>query len=203
MKKALSILLLFTLTACYSVSKLEQPKYVTLKSEGKIEIREYKKYIAAETTMKGAEYDSMNDSFRIIAGYIFGKNVKSEKIEMTAPVTQASSEKIEMTAPVTQTGKDGEWKMQFMMPSKWTLETLPKPLDERVRFVEVPAKKFAVIKFSGFWNEKTFKKQQQKLLDYITTNKLETVGLPIKAFYNPPWTLPFLRRNEILIELKK
>ena len=121
---------------------------------------------------------------------------------MTAPVTQTTSEKIAMTAPVTQTGNGDEWKMQFMMPSQWTLETLPKPLDERVKFVEMPAKKFAVITFSGFWNEKTFKKQQQKLLDFITSNKLETIGQPIKAFYNPPWTLPFLRRNEILIEIK-
>lgn len=202
MKKLLTVLLLFTLTACYPVSKLEKPKYMILTSEKNIEVRKYQKYIAAETEAKGAEYDTMNDSFRVIAGYIFGDNIKSEKIAMTAPVTQESSEKIAMTSPVTQTGSDGTWKMQFMMPSKYTLATLPKPKDERVKFVEVPAKKFAVIRFSGFWNEKTFKKQQEKLLAYIAKEKLEIIGLPIKAFYNPPWTLPFLRRNEILIEVE-
>ena len=184
------------------MSKLEKPKYEVITSENNIELRQYEKYIAAKTEAKGEEYKTMNSSFKILAGYIFGDNTKSEKIEMTAPVMQTSSEKIEMTAPVMQTGKDGVWKMQFMMPSKYTMETLPKPKDERVSFVEVPSKKFAVIRFSGFWSKKTFDGQLIKLQDFIKAKKLQAIGLPINAFYNPPWTLPFLRRNEILIEVK-
>ena len=120
---------------------------------------------------------------------------------MTAPVTQAMSEKIAMTAPVMQQEFDGRWKVRFVMPKKYTLETLPKPNSKEVVLVTVPARRFAVIRFSGLTSNENIKKHTEKLKAYILAQNLKPMGGPLFAFYNPPWTLPFLRRNEVMIEI--
>ncbi len=169
-----------------------------------MEIREYSESIVAKTKMKGSFNDSQNSAFRVLAGYIFGKNESKQKIAMTAPVTQSpSSEKIAMTAPVTQVKEDGEWVMTFTMPSKYTLETLPRPQDPRVEFEVIPPHKVAAIRFTGFWTEEKNTEKARLLNAWLEKEKKwKTTSGPRFAGYDPPWTLPFLRRNEILIDVE-
>ncbi len=183
------------------MSQVEQPKYKVLESQGAIEIREYAPMIVAEVEVMGERMQALNQGFRLIADYIFGNNLSSKKVPMTAPVTQEAGEKIAMTAPVTQDGGGNSWKVRFVMPGDYSLETLPKPNNQAVHLLAIPAKRVVVIRFSGFNTERNISTQREKLLQYIADHGLAVVGRPTAAFYNPPWTLPFLRRNEIMVEL--
>lgn len=134
----------------------ENPKYEVVLNKGDKEIRSYAPYVIATTTVKGEYAKAQNEAFRILAGYIFGANEKKQSISMTAPVVQSrsnGSEQLAMTAPVVQSKVDTGWQMSFMMPSKFKLHDLPTPKDKRIRFEEVPAKRMAVITFSGRRNE--------------------------------------------------
>jgi len=183
------------------MSQVAQPKCKIISAQGKIEIREYAPLIVAEVEVSGERGKAINDGFRLIAGYIFGGNVATNKIAMTAPVIQQRSEKIAMTAPVKQQADGGVWKVRFVMPDSYSLNTLPKPNDDRVKLIPVPSKRFVVIRFSGSQTDRNVKPHEKKLLEYVKEQKLMTVGEPIFAFYNPPWTLPFLKHNEVMIEL--
>jgi len=183
------------------MSQVEQPKYTVLESAGDIEVRQYEPTIVAEVEVRGERMKALNQGFRLIADYIFGNNLSSKKVAMTAPVTQETGEKIAMTAPVTQDGKGDSWKVRFVMPADYTLETLPKPKNQDIRLIAVPARKAVVIRFSGYNTDKNINAHREALLKYITDHRLTVVGPPTTAFYNPPWTLPFLRRNEIMFEL--
>jgi hypothetical protein len=188
------------LAVCGVAMAIEEPKYSVLETFEDFEIRSYAPYVVAETAVQ-ADFDQAgNDAFGILAGYIFGKNKGARKIEMTAPVTQAPT-KIAMTAPVTQTAGAGEVMVQFAMPREWTLETLPEPLDPRVKLREVPARKFAVIRYSGFWSERRYREHLEKLEAALKREGLYWRGEPVWARYNPPWTPWFLRRNEIWLEV--
>ena len=184
------------------MSQVEQPKYAVLESEGNIEVREYNPTIVAEVEVHGERRQALNRGFRLIADYIFGNNLSSKEVAMTAPVTQEAGEKIAMTAPVTQDGSGDSWKVRFVMPADYTLDRLPKPRNQEVRLLEVPARKTVVIRFSGFNTDKNINSHRETLLKYLAAHQLSTVGAPTTAFYNPPWTLPFLRRNEIMFELR-
>jgi SOUL heme-binding protein len=183
------------------MSRVEQPDYKVTRTDGAIEIRSYGPMIAAEAEVKGERKAAINEGFRLIAAYIFGANTPNAKIAMTAPVQQQSSQKIAMTAPVTQQTADDSWTVRFIMPSNWTLETLPVPNDARVTLKPVPAKRILVILFSGTASDSLIQTKTDELRRYAAAKKLATVGEPLLAFYNPPWTLPFLRRNEIMLEL--
>ncbi len=183
------------------MSQVEQPKYTVLESDGNIEVREYGPTIVAEVEVHGERRKALNQGFRLIADYIFGNNLSSKKVAMTAPVTQESGEKIAMTAPVTQDGNGDGWKVRFVMPAGYTLETLPKPKNQNVRLIAIPARKTVVIRFSGFNTDKNINSHRETLLKYIKDHGLTVLGSPTTAFYNPPWTLPFLRRNEIIFAL--
>jgi effector-binding domain-containing protein len=192
------------LLACLSgtiMSQVEQPKYTVLESAGEIEVRQYEPMIVAEIEVRGERTKALNQGFRLIADYIFGNNLSSKKVAMTAPVTQETGEKIAMTAPVTQDGNGDSWKVRFVMPADYTLETLPKPKNQDVRLIAIPARKTVVIRFSGYNTDKNINAHREALLKYITDHGLKVVGPPTTAFYNPPWTLPFLRRNEIMFAL--
>ncbi len=188
------------------VSNVEQARYDVVEKEGAIEIRTYVPMIVAQAKVSGNREDSINEGFRIIADYIFGNNTGAQKIAMTAPVSQEpgeiSGEKIAMTAPVIQEPENGAWVVRFMMPSSYTLETLPKPKNGAVELIQIPSKKFAVIRFSGTANETSLKEETKKLLAFVEEKKLKTLSDPTYAFFNPPWTLPFLRRNEVMVEIK-
>jgi effector-binding domain-containing protein len=183
------------------VSNVEHPKYKVAERSGNIEIRDYAPMIVAEAEVKGEQREAISRGFRIIADYIFGNNTTAQKVSMTAPVTQQGSEKIAMTAPVTQQGGGTTWRVRFIMPSRYTMETLPKPNNPAIKLKEIPAKRFAVIRFSGTAGEESLKRYNKELDDFLSAKTLTPLSPPTYAFYNPPWTLPFLRRNEVLVEI--
>ena len=194
-----------------SLMATEEPKFESLLKTENVEIRRYAPQIIAETTVDGDMDSATGRGFRLIADYIFGNN---ERIAMTAPVVseaQSSAEKIAMTTPVSiepqnaansQMAGAQRWRVHFVMPSQYTLATLPKPLNSQVKLREIPAKTFAALTYSGTNNETTVQERTNELANWIKSKNLEPVGKPQLARYNPPWTLPFLRRNEILQEIK-
>ena len=178
----------------------EEPMYVREATLGNIEIRRYGPRIAAETTVNGDEEQARSAGFRRLAGYIFGGNHRETKIAMTAPVSQ-QNEKIAMTAPVAQSRGDGESVIRFFMPSKWSMDLLPEPDDERVELVEVPGETYAVLQFSGDRSPQAVAARSEELLEALRDSDFTPNGDPVAWFYDPPWTLPFRRRNEVAVLL--
>jgi hypothetical protein len=182
---------------------IETPAYRVVDKHDGYEVREYAPQVRAEVTLEGEYRSTLNDGFRQLAGYIFGDNTGNASISMTAPVLAEKSEKIAMTAPVlSEKSTDQSRTIGFVMPKKYTLESLPKPNNPKVTLREVPAKRFAVLKFSGYANEKRAAKKTAQLLDALKRDGVKTVAEPVLAQYNPPWTPPFMRRNEIQAALQ-
>jgi len=188
----------------YFTSNAEQAKYSVLKKADEYEIRNYPAHIVAQTVVEGTSVngDAFNKGFRIIAGYIFGGNVKKESISMTAPVVAQSSEKIAMTVPVTASGEGNSQVVSFVMPSGYTLESLPTPNDAKIKLVEVPEQKIAALTFSWYRTDARFEKMRKQLFADLARDKVEIIGTPIFAGYNPPWTPPWMNRNEIMVQVK-
>jgi SOUL heme-binding protein len=181
----------------------EEPKYSRRRLADNVELRRYGPRIAAETTVIDDENRARNIGFRRLAGYIFGANRRNETISMTAPVSQQPTrggEQIAMTAPVVQTvAPDRGFVIRFFMPSKWTMETLPTPNDDQVRLVTVPPETVAVLQFSGDRSPTAVAARTDELMKALQDNGIKPAGRADAWFYDPPWTLPFLRRNEIAI----
>jgi hypothetical protein len=192
-------------TAGGSVMATEEPQYTVTLKDDSFEVRDYPAMVAAEVSVSGDRGDASSEGFKLLAGYIFGGNTKKQSIAMTAPVVQAAgeSEKIAMTAPVLQAGQSGNWTVRFLMPSNYTLETLPKPNDPRVRLAAVPATRLAVVQFSGLAREDDIVAQTGLLNTFIARHKLQVLGAPALARYNPPWTPWFMRRNEIMVAVQQ
>ncbi len=181
---------------------VEEPRYDAQSLAPDVEIRHYGSRIAAETVIAGSEESARNNGFRRLARYIFGANRGKAKIAMTAPVAQEAStrgEKIAMTAPVSQTAFEERWVIRFFMPAKKTLESLPGPDDPEVRLVTVPAETIAVIRFSGRASHRALTSQTDRLIRALQENGLQAIGTLAAWFYDPPWTVPMLRRNEIAV----
>jgi hypothetical protein len=185
------------------VSNVEQPKYEVVESDDSIEIRDYAPMIVAEAEISGERDKAIREGFRTVADYIFGNNSSAQKVSMTAPVTQQASEKFPMTAPVTQQGDGYTWQVRFVMPASYTMETLPKPRNPAVKLREIEAKRFAVIRFSGMAGKDSLKRRTDELKEFIRAKNLNSLSAPAYSFYNPPWTLPFLRRNEVMLEIAR
>jgi hypothetical protein len=186
---------------------IEEPKYAVSLQEGAFEIRDYQGAVAAEVAVIGDQKGAANQGFRLLAGYIFGGNQQRQSIDMTAPVAQERvSEKIAMTAPVTQTPtdgpSDGAWVVRFTMPSAYTLETLPEPSDQRVKLRKIAPARFVVIRFSGYAAPESVEERTAELIAFAKERHLRTIGPASLAQYNPPWTLWFMRRNEVMIQLE-
>lgn len=205
-RKVLWIILAMVVLAGVSwgpiVSNVEQAKYTVVESFGNIEIRNYDPMIVAQAQVSGVRKDAISQGFRTIADYIFGNNIANQSVAMTAPVTQQQSQAIAMTAPVIQQpAENNQWIVRFVMPSQYTIETLPKPKNPDVTLVEVPAKRLAAIRFSGSSDDTLLAARKQELLAFLAEKKLTPVSEPTFAFFNPPWTLPILRRNEVMVEI--
>lgn len=199
---------LWVIAGYIPVRGIETPKYeVTAKHTG-YEIRKYAPHILAEVTEKGAYRETQNRGFREVAGYIFGDNKAKAAISMTAPVLhtpEEQSRKIAMTAPVMheKAGEPGTYKLAFVMPSSYSMETLPAPNNPNVTLRQVPAKTYAAVKFRGFARESTVARKTDQLLERLRNDGVAVTGTPVLAQYNPPWTPPFMRRNEVLVEVSQ
>ena len=189
----------------------EEPKYEVVKQYEAFELRRYAPQLLAETEVTGEFKEVGNQAFRILADFIFGNNRAQEKISMTAPVSMqpaGAGEKIPMTAPVTMTPKAdaaerGTYLFSFVMPSHFTRETLPPPVNPTVHIREIPSRLMAARRYSGTWSESRYREQEAILLKAVAEAGLSTTGQPVFARYNPPFSLWFLRRNEVLIEVTK
>lgn len=177
----------------------ETPVYTVEEADGTVEIRAYAPHIAAEVTVAGSRDAAIGSGFRILAGYIFGGNASKAKVAMTTPVTQ--SEKIAMTSPVTQTGSDQGWTVQFMMPAQYTLDSLPKPDDARIRLVTTPPRRMVVLTFPGIATTASLKSRTETLRTWAAAKGLTLQGPPQFMFYDSPFTLPWNRRNEVAFDL--
>jgi hypothetical protein len=182
---------------------IEEARYTVLKEDGAFQLRKYDPQIVAETLVAGDFKEVGNEGFRRLFRYISGNNRAQKAIAMTAPVTQeGGSEKIPMTAPVSQEKSGGEWRITFLMPSSYTLETIPEPLDPMVQIKETPGRYLAAITYSGTWSQSRYEKHKALLGEWMAAQKLTPLGDPVWARYNPPFTPWFLRRNEILIPVE-
>lgn len=193
------------LLGSFNVMAIEEPEFTSIEKKDSFEIREYQSKLIAQVLVTGTFDSASNKGFRLLADFIFGNNKTNEgskKIDMTAPViTRDSSEKIDMTAPVISEGSERGWLISFNMPKQYTKETLPIPNNAEVKIIEVSAERYAVITFSGLVRERKYSEMLALLNEEIKKRNLDPIGVPILARYNPPWTLPFLRRNELMLRL--
>jgi hypothetical protein len=200
------ILFVITLTFTGAVMATEEPPFSVLEKTPPFQIRSYAPMILAEVKVEGDLDEASSQGFRLIAAYIFGQNQVSEKIAMTTPVAiegqSPKSAKIAMTSPVNIEPNAGQWIVSFVMPAEYTMESLPKPLNSKVQIRQIPAVKRAVISFSGFYNANKVAERTLELEEWMKTKNLQAASAPKFARYNPPWTLPFMRRNEIMIDVR-
>ncbi|WP_316227281.1 heme-binding protein [Bradyrhizobium sp. SZCCHNR1047] len=177
------------------MSRVEQPKYDVVLRDGDFEIRAYAPMIIAQAEVQGARKPAIEEGFRIVGAYIFGANQAKAKIAMTAPVQQQASATI---APADGVASD-RWSISFVMPSNWSLDTLPPPADARIKLTAQSAQRMVAITFSGSTSDGIIADKTHQLRDYAQRKGLTVTGSPLLAFYNPPWTLPMLRRNEVML----
>lgn len=194
---------------------IEEPKYDVIQTDGSFEIRKYAPILIAETFVDGDMDEASSKGFRLIADFIFGNNQvtdsnASSKIAMTAPVTaEPVSKKIPMTAPVTAEPQSFEsnmqaakkWRIHFVMPSQFTLANIPKPKNDAVTLRDVPSKFFVVHSYSGFNSLARIQAKTDEALEWANRKALKVLGQPQLSRYDPPWTLPMFRRNEIMLEV--
>jgi hypothetical protein len=208
---ALGALLAVALLAPSAAMSIEKPAYRVVERRDGWEIRQYEPYLVAQTVVEATRDEAGNEGFRRLAGYIFGKNAGARKLAMTSPVAQAAEPaarpapaKIAMTAPVAmraEAGGPGRFVIQFMMPKGLTLQGLPEPLDARVTFAEVPARRVAALAYSGTWSTERYERHLGLLRAGLEEAGLAPLGEPVWARYDPPFMPWFLRTNEILLEL--
>jgi pentatricopeptide repeat protein len=195
------LLFLISLT----VMAIEEPEFISIEKKDTFEIREYQPKLIAQVLVTGTFDNASSKGFRLLADFIFGNNKTNEgskKIDMTAPVvTRDASEKIEMTAPVISEENERGWYISFNMPKQYSKDSLPVPNNPEVKIIDVPAEKFAVITFSGLVRERKYAEMLSLLNEEMRKRNLEPKGSVTLARYNPPWTLPFLRRNELMIRI--
>ena len=208
------------LVSCTSVSgETDMPDYAVLQAAEPFEVRQYGPQLYAEVTTTGTREEASGKAFRQLAAYIFDderpeggiamtapvvQQPAREKIAMTAPVIQQPArEKIAMTAPVVQAeDAPGEWTMAFSMPEKWTLATLPKPQNPNITLREEPGKKVAAVQFSGRANDADLAENEASLRAWMAANGIAATGPAEYAFYDAPWVIGPLRRNEVMIPVQ-
>ena len=209
MATLLGSLLLGACSAFGIRSGTEEPRFTTVERLGSVEIRRYAPRLAAETTVPGDAYSARGEGFRRLAGYIFGGNAGRRRIDMTAPVAQSSAqagERIAMTAPVaqapaTQASGEAGWVIRFYLPA--TLTDPPVPNDARVRVAPVPEETVAVLRFSGTATADAVAERTKALTAALSGSPWHASGEPVAWFYDPPWTLPPLRRNEVAVPVSR
>lgn len=203
----MSLLGTLFLSACSVVgirAGTEEPHYDVVERVGDAELRAYAPRLAAETVVSGSAEAARGEGFRRLAGYIFGGNAGGSRIAMTAPVAQADSgagQPIKMTAPVAQTPSGAGWSIRFYLPAD--LADPPAPRDARVHIVTVPGETMAVLRFSGVASDGAIATQRARLLGLLAPSAWAPSGPPVTWFYDPPWTLPPFRRNEVAVPVTR
>jgi hypothetical protein len=194
----------FILAGVDSIMAIEEAEYTVVKKDGRFEIRDYASHILAETLVEGSLEKAGDQAFQPLFRYISGQNRTQAGIAMTAPVSQERApEKIAMTAPVSQEHVGEQWRVSFMMPASFTMETIPEPTDPSVTLREIPARRMAAVRYKGFWSEKNYQRNLALLRQWMEDHRFVSAGDPVWARYNPPFMPWFLRRNEILIPVMK
>ena len=203
------LIFLLPLAGC-GIFGADEPAFESVTKDESFEVRDYPPLVVAEVKVSGNQKEAGGRGFRKLAAYIFGGNKSADKIAMTAPVSQIpsdrsedTSEKIAMTAPVSQIEQSDGWLVRFTMPPGYTLETLPVPDDNDVKLVELPAARFAVLKFSGNAAEQEVQGKTRQLLSITRERELSVIGEVTLAQYNPPWIPGFFRRNEVMVEVSR
>ncbi|MCM0612156.1 heme-binding protein [Marinobacter sediminum] len=203
-RQAALVLSLCSMFISATTMATEEAEYTILLKDENLEVRQYEPQIVAETVVDSEFEDAGSEAFGRLFKYISGNNQSQQEIAMTAPVGQvAESQKIDMTAPVGQTQVDGNWVVSFMMPSSFTMDSIPKPNDERIALRSVPEQTMAAIRYSGFWSESGYQKNKSRLEKWIDKKGYIATGAPIWARYNAPFMPWFLRRNEVLIPVEQ
>lgn len=189
-------------------SGYEEAAHEVLLDDGKFEVRQYEDALVARTVTTGDMGEAGSAAFRRLGGYIFGKNVTRDSVAMTTPVLQeeveaSESESIAMTTPVFQEeSAKGTWVQTFVLPREYTMETLPVPTDPNVELALVPGIKVAVVRYSGLRSTRKIEEQTERLRAWMLENGLVATDAPRSAAYDPPWTIPFFRRNEVQIPVE-
>ena len=191
--------LLLALLASPIAMAIEEPRYQVIEQDGAFELRDYATYLVAETRVEASFTEAGSEAFRRLFRYISGNNAAQQKIAMTAPVTQGKGEKIAMTAPVTQVADADGYRVAFVVPSRYSASTVPKPLDPRIEIRAVPARRVAVWRYSGRWTQERYDQMERQLREAIVARGLSVNGPPVLARYDPPFMPWFMRRNEVLI----
>jgi len=205
MKKIVYLLSGLWLAGCsvMGIRNTPEPEYQLLLRDGECEIRAYPSLLVAETLVAADYPEAGSIGFKRLAGYIFGGNTRRENMAMTTPVLrEADGEEIAMSAPVLQQTEGRQWRMSFVMPAAYSLQTLPIPLDAQVDLRQLPAKKVAVLQYSGALSEEAIARNSRRLLDWLTQRSLRPISPTRSAAYDPPWTIPMLRRNEIHVDIE-
>jgi effector-binding domain-containing protein len=183
----------------------EEPEFKLILEEGEFQIREYEPKIIAQVEIDGDFEEASSKGFKLLADYIFGNNIlegDSQKISMTAPVEMSPlAENLLMTSSIMDDDINNKWTINFVMPKEYTIDTLPKPNNSEVKIIKVPSEKYAVIVFSGLVRESSYAEKSELLSNYIKANNFMPQGTIKIARYNPPWTLPFFRRNELMVKI--
>jgi SOUL heme-binding protein len=205
MKRLSSLITTVYLAGCsvFGIPSVEEAGYEVLKEHDVIQIRQYKPFLTAQTKVDAGYDEASSKAFQRLFDYISGNNKAQQKIAMTAPVIQEKqAEEIAMTAPVFQEKSGKTWFMSFVLPADYTLATAPVPLDSTIVLKEVPSKKVAVLTYSGFLSEQVIDEKTDELKGWLVANNYKAISSPRSAGFDPPWTLPFLRRNEVHIDIE-
>ena len=205
MKKFILVLTSLFLAGCsvVGIRSASEPKYQILVDSDKIEIRQYPPMVVAQTAVNTDYKDSSSQGFNRLAGYIFGNNKNEQKMSMTAPVFQEQEFAImDMMVPVIQQKTQKVWLMAFVLPQNYTVSSAPTPLDSAVLIKEIPSKKVAVIKYSGSLSEQGIEEKSEELKHWLFKKGYKPISTSRSAAYDPPWTLTFLRRNEVHIDIE-
>jgi hypothetical protein len=190
MKKLTTVLTTICLSACstFGIRSAEEPRYHVLNDVGPFQIRHYPSLVVAQTQVNADYKIASGLAFQRLAGYIFGDNKKHQALAMTAPVMQQKSATV--------------WLMTFVLPQGYLLSTAPVPLDSSVLIQEMPDKKVATIRYTGSLSEQGIEEKSAELTGWLIQQHYQAISPPRSAAYDPPWTLPFLRRNEVHIDIE-
>lgn len=200
----LAIALLQSGCSLFGIRSVEEAGYTVIQQQEPFELRRYDSLVIAQTTVAADFDDASGIAFRRLFDYISGANRQQQKISMTAPVIAADTagETIDMTAPVVAEASAQGWRFAFVLPRDIDLASAPQPTNPDISLVAVPVRTVAVARYSGSWNEASYRDNLRRLQQWMADEGLRPGSTPRVAGYDPPWTLPFLRRNEVLVDVE-